>query len=130
MADLPIISNDAQPVVLVDATTNTNVAGVTAYNALKVRETSCSTATMTTVAASTSSVTLLAANTARLTATIFNNSNATLYVSLAATSSATNFTTLLTPSAYYELPVPIYTGVVSGIWSKANGSAYMTEETP
>lgn len=28
MADLPIISNDAQPIVLVDATTNTNIAKV------------------------------------------------------------------------------------------------------
>jgi hypothetical protein len=81
------------------------------------------------VASSASSVTLLAANAARKSFFIFNDSTATLYVKFGATASAISFTVKLGPGGYYECPMPVYTGVVDGVWSSANGAARVTELT-
>lgn len=87
------------------------------------------TATLANVAASASNVTLRASNTARMGLTIFNDSTASVYVKFGATASATSFTVFLGPGAYYELPNPVYTGIVDGIWTSATGSARVTEMT-
>jgi sensor c-di-GMP phosphodiesterase-like protein len=88
-----------------------------------------STATPSTVAAVTASTVLLAAKTTRRGATIFNDSAATLYVNFGATADATdNYVVPLDSKAYYEVPFA-YTGVISGIWSAANGNAQIYELT-
>jgi hypothetical protein len=87
------------------------------------------TATLANVAGSASSVTLQASNAARIGLILSNDSTATLYVKYGATASATSFTYRLAPGAYWEMPQPIYTGIVDGIWSAANGFARMTELT-
>ncbi len=80
----------------------------------------------TAVAGGTTSTTLLAANPYRGGATIYNESSAALLVHLSATASSTLFTTRIAGSAYYELPEG-YTGVVSGVWASAAGSAMVIE---
>lgn len=89
------------------------------------------TGTITSVSASATSVTLLAANTSRLGATIYNDSTVDLYLALAATASTTAFTIKINTNGYYELPREgvIYTGIITGIWASASGSARVTELT-
>lgn len=97
--------------------------------------TAATTATLSNVAGSASSVTLLALNTNRLGAVIVNDSTATLYIKYAATASSTSFTYELPgtqngiPSTL-ELPAsPRWTGIITGIWVSAVGSARCTELT-
>jgi len=77
--------------------------------------------------------TVLAANTARLGATITNNGTAIMYINLGTAAASNRFTATLAPLAsgiasYYEVPFR-YTGVITGSWSAANGSAYVVELT-
>lgn len=92
-------------------------------------ETRPATGTITTTAGSASSVTLKASNASRRGLTIVNESSADLYVAFAATSTITAYTVLLSAGAYYEVPFPVYTGIVTGIWSSATGNARVTEIT-
>lgn len=85
--------------------------------------------TLTSVAASATSVTLAVLNAARLALVVVNDSTAILYVALAATASATSFTYKLAAGDTIELPSPGYTGIVTGIWASATGSARLTEMT-
>jgi hypothetical protein len=79
----------------------------------------------------TPSTTLLASNANRLGATIYNDDTAvgaTLYVSLGATCTTTNFTEAILPTELFLVPFG-YTGVITGVWSAATGSARITELT-
>lgn len=89
----------------------------------------CGTATLTNVAGSATSVSLLAANTARRQVIIWNDSTALLYVKFGATASTTSFTFQVVGGGYLELPMPVYTGAIDGIWVTATGSARITELT-
>jgi len=86
-----------------------------------------STATLTNVAASTASTQLLASTAGRKGAFFFNDSTASLYLKYGTTASTSSFTVLLRPNDYYELPMPIYTGVLEGIWDATNGNVRITE---
>jgi hypothetical protein len=89
-----------------------------------------SSATLTTVAASTSTGVLLALNTARTGASVMNDSTSgTLYLAFAATASTSAYTVKIAPGQFYELPTPVYTGAVSGIWDIASGNARISELT-
>jgi len=79
------------------------------------------------VASSASNVTLLAANAARLNAVIVNDSTSVLYVKFGATASASSYTYRLPSYGILELPVPVYQGIIDGIWVSANGNARVTE---
>lgn len=85
------------------------------------------TATVSNVSSSATSVTLLASNAARRSAAFYNDSTQVLYLKFGATASATSFTVRLGPGDYFEMPVPIYTGVIDGIWVSANGACRVTE---
>lgn len=88
------------------------------------------TATLSNVSDSASSVTLQAANSSRLGLLIVNDSTVRLLVKFGSSASATSYTVAIAPQGYYELPAPIYTGIVTGIWdSDASGAARMTELT-
>ncbi|MEH2425865.1 MAG: hypothetical protein V7K48_34690 [Nostoc sp.] len=98
------------------------------YNPPVVTESTSSTSTPTTVASSTTSETILAANSNRKGATIWNDSTATLYLEFGAIAGTNAFIAKLNPSGYYEVPFR-YTGVISGLWSAANGNALVRELT-
>lgn len=86
------------------------------------------TSTPANVASSATSVQLLAANANRRAASITNDSTQILYIKYGTTASATDYKVALGPQAYFEFPLPIYTGRVDGIWAAANGAARITEE--
>jgi hypothetical protein len=58
---------------------------------------------------------------------IFNDSTQVLYIKFGATASATSYTVQVAAGGYYELPMPVYTGIIDGIWASANGNARVTE---
>lgn len=88
------------------------------------------TATRSNVASSASSVAIAAANTSRKGLLITNDSTQVLYLAYGATAaSATSYTVQLAPGAYWEMPSPLYTGAMTGIWASANGNARITELT-
>lgn len=103
-----------------------SISATAADPALAVTPRQASSATLSNVAGSASSVTLLAANTARLGATVHNDSVSTLFVKFGSVASATSFTVRMVSQAYYEVPFG-YTGIITGIWSVATGSARVTE---
>jgi len=71
---------------------------------------------------------LLPANGNRAGAVIYNESTAILYLAFGPAASLTAYTVQIPANGYFELPGPaIYTGVISGIWSAANGFARITE---
>lgn len=81
------------------------------------------------VASSDSNVTLKAANASRRGLIIFNDSSAVLYIKFGATASSSSFTVKVAAGGYWEMPLPIYQGIVDGIWASANGNARVTELT-
>lgn len=81
------------------------------------------------VASSASNVTLQASNAARRGLLIFNDSTQVLYVKFGATASSSSYTVQIAAGGYYEVPQPVYTGQVDGIWASANGNARVTELT-
>lgn len=85
------------------------------------------TATVSNVTSSITPVTLFSLNVGRRGATIFNDSTQTLYVKFGSGVSSSSFTVLLVAQAYYELPNPVYLGMITGVWASANGFARITE---
>jgi hypothetical protein len=85
--------------------------------------------TLSSVAGSASAVQLLAANPSRRGAVFFNDSTAVLYLGFCPVASVTtaNYTVQIAAGGYFEMPEPIYTGVISGVWAAANGAVRITE---
>ncbi len=87
------------------------------------------TGTETNVAGSATSVTILAANSSRKAASIYNDSSAILYLLLGVgPASTTVFTVEMASNTLYEV-LANYTGIITGIWASATGSARVTELT-
>jgi hypothetical protein len=86
-------------------------------------------AALANVSSSATNVTLQAANANRIGLLIFNDSTQILYVKYGATASSSSYTVQLAAGAYWEMPAPVYRGIVDGIWASANGNARMTELT-
>jgi hypothetical protein len=72
-------------------------------------------------------VTLQASNANRRQLVVVNDSTAVLYLKYGSGASATSYTVKLAAGDYWEMPLPAYTGIVTGIWASANGFAYVTE---
>jgi hypothetical protein len=115
------------PVVLTAAqiTTLTPLATVAA-NTTEVRP---ATATLSNLASSAASQQVLASTPTRRGAYFYNDSTTRCLIKLGTTASATSFTVPLVAGAYYELPVPAYSGRIDAIWDSANGNLRITELT-
>lgn len=92
------------------------------------------TATLSNVVGANADTALLAANAARKQAIIVNDSDAALYVKLGTGASLTSYSFFLPAQAngqkaQLELPLPVYTGAINGIWASATGNARVTELT-
>lgn len=88
------------------------------------------TSTVTTVAANIASVQLLAALAGRRGAAFYNDCDKACYLRLGTPASAAAFTVKLLAGAFYELPWPLYSGRVDGIWDAApTGNLRITELT-
>lgn len=87
-----------------------------------------STETATPVTAASTSTTLAAENATRTGLSIFNDSDKVVYVKHGTSASATSFKVKLPIGAYYEMPQPIYTGAITGIWEAGvTGKALVSE---
>jgi len=82
-------------------------------------------ATLANVTMTGASVTVQASNANRRNLMIFNDSGVVVYVKLAAAASATSFTIKMADQSYYELPDPVYTGIVTAFG--ASGDVRVTE---
>jgi len=103
---------------------------VAATDPLPARIPKVSAATVTSVADNAASTQLLASNTARSLVTIVNTSSAALFVKYGTGATiTTSFTVKLNQFDYWEMPEPIYTGVIHGIWATdpGDGAAVITE---
>lgn len=115
-----LAANDALNVAIVDGSGNQ----ITSFGGSSPP----STATRSSVSAATSNTTLLASNASRKGATIVNDSVARMCLALGSSASLTDYTELLDPRGYYEVPAG-YTGIITGIWAYATGAARVTELT-
>ncbi len=82
------------------------------------------------VACSTTSATVAAVYGSRKNLIVYNDDTKNLRLKFGSGASTTSFTVLLLPGAYWEMaPMPIYNGLVAGIWEAAcTGSARVTEQ--
>lgn len=85
------------------------------------------TATHANVAGSASSVQLFASNPEATARSIYNDSSAALYVKFGTTASSSSFVVKLNAGDLFEFPLPLYDGVVHGIWTSATGNARTLE---
>lgn len=86
-------------------------------------------ATLTQVASSASSVTILAANANRHQFIVYNQGSKILYLAFHSSASLTAYTVQVPSNTMYESSLNGYTGIVTGIWNAANGTAVITEIT-
>lgn len=87
-------------------------------------------ATLSNVADQDTNIQLLASNADRRGVILHNDSPGILYLKYGTTASITSYTVKIAADGYWEMPMPIYTGQIDGIWtSAASGSARITELT-
>jgi hypothetical protein len=87
-----------------------------------------SSSTLSNVTAAASNTTLLASNASRRQAILYNDADTAVYVKFGATASATSFSYKLLPAQTLELPFPVYTGIIDGIWANTpTGAMRITE---
>lgn len=89
------------------------------------------TSAITSVARNAASTTILAANGARIGGSVYNDSNAILFLRLATgtATTTTGYSVKVGAQAYFEIPSN-YSGIIVGIWTSAgSGNALITEFT-
>jgi hypothetical protein len=97
---------------------------------VETRPTQVGTATLANVSDTDSSTTLAAANADRIGLIVVNDSTAILYLKYGSAATSTSCTYILGAGATWEMPHPIYVGLVAGVWaSNASGAARVTELT-
>lgn len=88
------------------------------------------TGSVTAVAYSASNQTALASNANRKGAKLFNDTDGDAYVKLAATATTASFSVKIAAGGYYNLEVPVYTGIIDVIFSGGTaGNLLVTELT-
>jgi hypothetical protein len=85
-------------------------------------------------AAAVTTTLLAAGTTTRKGVSIFNDSPDALFIRLGAGATAADFTVRLLQNDFYEVPEPVYIGIITGIWVQAgvppvSGTAFVTELT-
>jgi len=85
------------------------------------------TTTSTPVTVSTTVATIAALNTARKGLFIYNDSGRDVFVRLAAGATDSVFTLKMEKDDYYEMPQPIYTGVITAITDAGSGDILVTQ---
>jgi hypothetical protein len=116
---------DAKMATLLTQTDGTEASLTTIAGAV----TRVSSATLTNVASAATSTTIVAANANRRGLLILNDDANAVKIKYGATASATSYTVNIPGGGgYWEMPQPIYTGVIDGIWAAdGGGSARVTE---
>lgn len=87
-------------------------------------------AALSSVASLATSASLLANNSNRCGVILYNSDANALLVKYGTTASASSYTYRILTGQTWEMPNPIYTGPIDGIWeSDGSGSAFITELT-
>lgn len=79
------------------------------------------------IPAATTETVLAAGNGTRGFFTICNASTATLYLKFGCGASDCSYSVAIPGGWYYESPLPIFKGPLTGVWSEAVGSAKVTQ---
>jgi hypothetical protein len=86
--------------------------------------------TTTSITSSTSVVTLMVSNALRKGLTVFNNADQPMYIKHGSGAATTSFKVKVAAGGLYVMPVPLYTGIVTGIWTGSpTGAAMVCENT-
>lgn len=93
---------------------------------ITVNSKKASDSTVNPVPASVSNTILLTAKTNRRAAFVFNDSSSILYLKLATNAAQNSFTRKVAAQEFVEIPAN-YSGIVTGVWATADGSALITE---
>jgi hypothetical protein len=104
-----------------------NEGDVDKDNGLPTQPERQATATVTNGTASTATITLAASNTSRKGLVVYNNSTSDMYLKYGSGGNPNDFTVKILAGGYWEMPAPIYTGIVTGAWDSVNGNAKVTE---
>jgi hypothetical protein len=88
------------------------------------------TSTVTSVALSTTVATVLASNANRYGAVLWNNGSAQAYVKLGSGATTASFTVRMANQSEWEIPFPVYTGIITAITSAGTATMLATELTP
>ena len=123
------VQNSAGWIVAVSNTNNVVSIANTANQIVYTIDSRPTGTAVTLVPSTAGQVLILASNALRRGASIYNQSANPLYIRLGSTVSATTYTLMIVSSGYYEVPNPVYTGIITGLWSAANGQAVITEGT-
>lgn len=130
IATLPVslAANQSVNVAQINGVTPLMGAGATGTGAQRTTESGTGTGTQSSIAGTiTANTTILAANAARMGASVYNDSTAVLTLLVGAgTQSATVFTLKMAANSHYEVPFR-YTGIITGSWASATGSARVME---
>jgi hypothetical protein len=85
--------------------------------------------TTTSVAMSVVVATILASNASRLGAILFNLGTAKVFVRMAAAATTALFTLVMAKDSEWEVPYPVYTGIITGITGAGTATMLATELT-
>ena len=83
--------------------------------------------TNTIVPAATGATVILASNTSRRSFSFYNGANSTAFLLFGASPSTTRYSLQVLSGAFYEMPLPVYTGAINAVWNTALGSGFVTE---
>ena len=112
--------------------TDSTGALITSSNPLPIASTGpaagTATSATTSVASSATVVTLQAANAGRRGWAVINIDANKLHVRMAAGATTSNCVVQLAQGDYYEMPEPIYAGIITGIWEADGAGAAICEE--
>lgn len=90
----------------------------------------CDAAAISSVNSTDSSTTLIAAEANRIGLTVYNTDTGPLYLKYGATATTSSFTVKIPADGYWEMPNPVYRGIIDGIWTTSGaGAAVITQLT-
>ena len=113
----------------INPASNTVAAAQAGAWSITVANNPATTAATSAVSSTVAAVTLLNTNTSRKGASIFNDGGTDLFVRFGTQASATSYKVKVLSQSYFEFPLPVYTGIVSGYWTTTGGTAFMSEES-
>lgn len=110
---------------------------ITSLGSIKTLRESSTACANTSIAAVTTNGTIIASNANRKMLTLYHKAGSTatasVYIKLGAVATLTDYNYELVPGAHLELPLPVYTGQIDGLWDTAGillaSKLYVGEQT-
>jgi hypothetical protein len=96
---------------------------------LNIKRDNLNTASVTSVTVTTASSTLVSANTSRRGLVLYNDSGKVVSIKYGTGTTSASFTYKIATGSAFEMPEPIYNGLISGITASGSGPVLVTELT-